>query len=148
MDSVPLATSSHNHRAFHFARRLTIASFATMILFFCGLRTYMAYIEQRSIDLLDKAARIQIGESEDSILSLVSQYSGVKWTPPPPGPLDDCVDKADCEYQNAHRPDYNYEIALSPFKILPSTPTQARPTGIHYLLTFLMIRVPSVVRHK
>lgn len=145
MDSVPLASSSlvHNHRMFHFARRLTIASLAMLLLLYCGLRIYTSYIAQQSITLLDKAARVQIGESEDSVLSLVSQYSGIKWTPPPPGPVDDCVDEADCEYENAHRPDYNYEIALSPFKILPSTPTQARPTGIHYLLTFLMIRIPS-----
>jgi len=114
-----------------------------MLLLYCGLRVYTVNLGHKSITLLDEAARIQIGASENSILPLVARYSGVKWTPPPPAPTDDCVDKAACEYENAHRPDYQYEIALSPFKVLPSTLTQARPERIHRLLTFLMIRTPS-----
>lgn len=130
-------------RAFQLALRLAITAFVVMLLIFGGLRVYMFDFEHRSITLLDEAANIQIGASEDSILPLVTRYSGAKWTPPPPGPVNDCVDKADCVYQNTHRPDYQYEIALSPFSILPSTLTQEHPGRIHSLLTRLMIRTPS-----
>jgi len=130
-------------RLFQLALRLATAAFVFVLLIYFSLRVYTVNLGHRSITLLDEAARIQIGASEDSIVPLVTQYNGVKWTPPPPGPVDDCVDKTDCEYQNAHRPDYQYEIALSPFGVLPSTLTQVQPGRIHRLLTFLMIRVPS-----
>ena len=116
-------------RVFQLALRLAITAFVVMLLIYCGLRVYTIKLGHRSITLSYEAARIQIGGSEDSVLSMVTRYGGVRWTPPPPGPVEDCVDKADCEYQNAHRPDYQYEIALSPFRVLPSTPTQARPGG-------------------
>lgn len=125
------------------ALRLTVATFILVLLIYCALRVYAVNLGHRSVALLDEAARIQVGASEASVLPLVTQYGGVKWTPPPPGPVDDCPDKAECEYQNAHRPDYQYGIALSPFNVLPSTPNQAQPRGIHYLLRFLMIRIPS-----
>jgi hypothetical protein len=94
--------------------------------------------------LLDEAARIPIGASEDSILPLVARYGGTKSTPPPPTPTDDCFDKAACEYQNAHRPDYSYGFALSPFDVMYSPKDQ---TGhVHRLLSILMIRTPSALR--
>jgi hypothetical protein len=131
-------------RVFHLALRLAIAAFVLILLVYCGLRIYMTEIAHRSVALLDEAARIQIGASEDSILPLVARYGGIKWTTPPPiAPIEDCVDKANCAYQNAHRPDYQYGFALSPFKVMPSTPTQARTGRVHHLLTFLMIRTPS-----
>jgi hypothetical protein len=130
-------------RVFQLALRYAIAAFAVMFLIYCGLRVYMVNLGSRSITLLNESARIQIGASEDSILPLVTQYGGVKWTPRPPAPLDDCFDKTACEYANAQRPDYQYEIALSPFGVLPATLTQAQPGRIHRILTFLMIRIPS-----
>jgi hypothetical protein len=125
------------------ALRLALAGLIIIALLYCGLRVYTVNLGRRSITLLDEAARIPIGASEDSILPLVARYGGTKSTPLPPTPTDDCVDKAACEYQNAHRPDYSYGFALSPFDVM-SSPNQ---TGrVHHLLSILMIRTPSVLR--
>jgi hypothetical protein len=114
-----------------------------MLLVYCGLRVYTVNLGHKSITLLDEAVRVPIGASEGSILPLVARYGGTKWTLPPPTPTDDCVDKAACEYQNAHRPDYNYGFALSPFDVMSSPNDQAR---VHRLLSILMIRTPSALR--
>ena len=108
-------------RVLQVALRLAIAAFVVALFIYCGLRVYMINLGHRSITLLSEAAQIQIGASEYSILPMVTRYSGAKWTPAPPGPVNDCVDKAACEYQNEHRPDYQYGIALSPFNVLPSS---------------------------
>lgn len=73
-------------RVFHLAVRLAIAAFVFILLVYCGLRIYITDIAHRSVALLDEAARIQIGASEDSILPLVARYGGIKWTPPPAAP--------------------------------------------------------------
>ena len=130
-------------RVFQLALRLAVTAFSFLLFIYCGLRVYTIYLGHRSIALRDDAAQIQIGASEDSILPLVARYGGVKWRPPPPGPVDDCVGKAACAAQNEHLPEYRYGIALSPFNVLPTTPTEAQPGRIHRLLTDLMIRTPS-----
>lgn len=130
-------------RVSQIALRFAIAASGVALLIYCGLRVYTIDLGHRSTILLGEAAQIQIGTSEDSILPIVTRYKGLKWTPPRPGPVDDCVDKAACEYENEHRPDYQYGIALSPFNVLPSTLTEAQPGRIHRLLTYLMIRTPS-----
>lgn len=130
----------HN-RVFQFGLRLGIAAFLIVLLIYGGLRVYMLNLGHTSTSLLEEAARIHIGASEDSILPLVVRYRGVKWTPPPPGPVDDCVDKAACEYQDAHLPDYQYRIALSPFKVISSPKSQVG--HVRHFLSVLMVRVPS-----
>jgi hypothetical protein len=125
------------------ALRLALAGLIFITLLYCGLRVYTVILGHRSITLLDEAARIPIGASEDSILPLVAKFGGTKWTPPPLTSVDDCFDKAACEYQNGHRPDYSYGFALSPFDVM-SSPNQ---TGrVHHLLSILMIRTPSALR--
>src|SRR5580698_2189531 len=125
------------------ALRLALAGLIIIALLYCGLRIYTVNLGHKSIALLDEAARIPIGASEDSILPLVARYGGTKWAPLPPTPSDDCIDKAACEYQNAHRPDYSYGFALSPFGVLSSRKQTGR---VHHLLAILMIRTPSVLR--
>ncbi len=121
--------------------RLTLAVFVFIALVYCGLRVYTSYHADRAISLLAEATRIQVGATEDSILPLVARYGGVKWTPPPPIPTDDCPIKAECEYQNAHIPDYAYDIHLSPFQAF-SRPDQQ--TGrLHHALEVLMYQTPS-----
>jgi hypothetical protein len=115
-----------------------------MLLIYCGLRLYMVNLSHRSISLLDESARIPIGADEGSVLPLVARYAGVKWTLPPPGPVEDCVDKAECEYQNAHRPDYQYSIALSPFSVMSFPKTQTG--GVRHFLSVLMVGTPSAWR--
>jgi hypothetical protein len=109
--------------------------------------------------LLDEATHIQIGASEDSILPLVARYSGFKQAPPPPEPINDCVDtigggcilqsspqsRADREYRNAHRPDYSYGVELSPFNVFSAMYQQ--PRGIHLALTYIMFRTPIFLRN-
>jgi hypothetical protein len=85
-----------------------MAALALFALLYCGLRTYTGYLTHRAISLLDEATRIQVGATEDSILPLVSHYRGVRWTPPPPTPIDDCPKPAECEYRNVHIPNYAY----------------------------------------
>lgn len=126
------------------ALRLSLAGLIIVALLYCGLRVYTVNLGRRSITLLDEAARIPIGASEDSILPLVARYGGTKSTPLPPTPTDDCFDKAACEYQNVHRPDYSYGLALSPFDVMSSPKDQ---TGrVHRLLSLLMGRTPSELR--
>jgi hypothetical protein len=49
--------------------------------------------------------------------------------------------RADCEYHNAHLPDYAYDVGLSPFNVF-SAPD--RQTGrLHRALVALMIQTPS-----
>lgn len=127
-----------------FALRFTLVAFAVILLIYCGLRVYTVNLGHRSITLLDEAARIPIGASEDSVLPLVARYGGVKWASPPPAPVDDCVDKAVCEYQNADRPDYQYGIALSPFNVISSPKNDVG--RLHHFLSVLMIRTPSAWR--
>jgi hypothetical protein len=111
-----------------------------MLIIYCGLRLYTVNLGHRSIALLNEAARIPIGASEDSILPLTVRYGGIKWTLPP-HTCDDSTDKVGCEYQNAHRPDYNYGFALSPFDVMSS---RKDLTGrVQRLLSVLMIRTPS-----
>lgn len=137
------ASSSHllYGRLCRLVLRFTFAAFALTLLIYCGLRVYTLNLGHRSVALLDEAARIPIGADEDSVLPLVTRYGGVKWAPPPPGPVDDCVDKGACEYQNAHRPDYQYSIALSPFSVVSSPKTQVG--RVRHFLSVLMIRAPS-----
>ena len=140
------ASSSHLHhgRLCRLALRFAIAALALILPIYCCLRVYTVNLGRRSITLLDEAARIPIGASEDSILPLVARYGGTKSTPLPPTPTDDCVDKVACEYQNAHLPDYSYGFALSPFDVMSSTKDQ---TGrVHRLLSILMGRTPSELR--
>ena len=141
-----LASSSHLRygRLRRLEVRLTFAAFALILIIYCGLRVYTVNLGHRGIALLGEAARISVGASEDSILPLVARYGGTKSMPLPPTPADDCVDKAVCEYQNAHRPDYCYGFAISPFDVMSSLKDQ---TGrVHHLLSILMIRTPSALR--
>jgi hypothetical protein len=118
-----------------------MAALVLIALLYCGLRIYTGYLTHRATSLLDEATRIQVGATEDSILPLVSRYHGVKWTPPPPTPIDDCSDKAECEYRNARIPDYAYYLDLSPFDVMSAL---NRQTGrLHRALAALMFQTSN-----
>ena len=97
-------SSALYHRLLRLAVRLAMFVVVFIALLCCGLRVYTAYLAHRAVALLDEAARIQVGATEDSILPLVSRYGGQKQIPPPPEDIENCPNKADCEYQNAHIP--------------------------------------------
>ena len=112
-----------------------------VLVLYCSLRVYAGYIARRAMNLLDETAHIQIGATEESILPLVSHFGAVKWNPESPESIDDCVDKAGCEYHNAHLSDYAYEVDIAPFNVLSR---RDRGAGrFHRALTALMIGTPS-----
>ena len=121
--------------------RLTMALLVLMALLYCGLRAYTVYITSRAVSLLDDATHIQIGATEESILPFVSRYGGRRWTSPVPEDTGDCPNKADCEYYNAHIPDYAYGVGISPFNVMSAPERQTG--GLHRALAALMIQTPS-----
>lgn len=121
--------------------RLAAAGFILALLIYCSLRIYAHYIANRAVKVLHEAAQIQIGATEDSILPFVTRFGAVKWNPESPESVEDCVDKASCEYHNAHLSDYAYEVDLSPFNIMSG---RAQESGrFHRALAALMIGTPS-----
>ena len=141
-----------------FALRFAVGALALIIVLFCGFRAYTVYLTHRAVLLLDEATRIRIGANEDSILPLVARYGFVKRAPSPPQPSDDCPvttdgicfepspqSREELEYWNAHRPDYTYEVDLSPFDALSAL--HQRPRGIHLALAYLMFRTPIFLRN-
>lgn len=129
------------HRLLRLAFGLVGAVLFLVAFLYCGLRSYTVYVAHRAVSVLDEAARIQVGATEASILPLVARYGGVKWKPYSPIRIDDCADKAGCEYQNAHLPDYAYDFDYAPFNVL-SQPD--RRTGqLRRAITTLMIQTPS-----
>jgi hypothetical protein len=87
-----------------------VAALILVALLYGGLRAYTGYVGRRATSLLDEAARIQVGATEGSILRFVTRYGEQKWTLPSPENTDDCPNKAACEYQSAHIPEYVYEV--------------------------------------
>ena len=117
---------------------------ALIALLCCSLRVYTIYLAHRAVALLDEAARIQVGATEGSILPLVSRYGGQKQIPPPPEDIENCPNKADCEYRNAHTPDYRYEIDLSALNVYSGPDRQ--PGRLRRAQAFLMMRTPGFLR--
>jgi len=76
---------------------------------------YAHYQAHRAKAMLAEAARVQIGDSEGSVLQLVRRYGGFSWTPDPLGPREDWIDEDEYEYQKNLLSDYKYEIAVSSF---------------------------------
>ena len=126
------------------APRLILVGLGLIVLLYCGARAYTDYITHRAMALLDEAARIQVGATEDSVLPLVARYGGIKGTPWLAEDLNDCPDKAECEYHNAHIPDYSYEVQLSPFNVWSAL--QQQTGNIHHALAILMFRTSSFLR--
>jgi hypothetical protein len=140
MPSAKFRTVLH-HRVCHLAISSAIFAFVLAFLLCCGLRIYTGHMTHRALTLLDEASRIPVGSTEDSVLPLVAHYGGIKRMPEPATPIDDCLDKADCAYQNAHIPDYTYEIALSPFHVFSALNHPLE--GLYRILALLMFRTPN-----
>src|SRR5580658_8472413 len=114
----PAAPSSAlYHRLLRLALRFTMFVFIFIALMSCGLRVYTTYLVHRAVALLDEAASIPVGATEDSILPLVSRYGGRKHIPSPAEGIEDCANKADCEHNNAHIYDYSYDFDFSTLNV-------------------------------
>ncbi len=79
------------------------------------MRTYVEYEARRATSMLVEAARVQIGDSERSVLPLVRRYSGFRWTPEPVLPREQWIDKDEYDYQRNLLSDYKCELGVSPF---------------------------------
>lgn len=135
------ATPALSHRLAHLVLGVTIGAFVLIILVCCGLHAYTHYVAHQAITLLDETARIPIGANEDSVLPLVARYGGIRLVPPSPTPTDNCVDKEECEYQNARIPDYIYEMEVSPFHVF--SPPDDQAGRVHHVLSVLMFQTRS-----
>lgn len=153
----PLILRALYHRLLRFAFRLTMVVVVLFALLCCGLRVYTVYLAHRAVALLDEAASIQVGATEDSILPLVSRYGGQKQIPSPPQPTDTCPvtldgvclqstpeSHADREYRNAHNPDYSYGVELSTLNVFSGPDWQAE--RLRRALAISMIRTPRLCR--
>lgn len=101
--------------------RVGLAVLAGLVLLSCGLRMYSVQLAHREVALLAEAAGIRIGASEASVLPMVRRYGGKKWMPDPPLTIADCPVKGECEDENARRPDYAYNLDLSPLHAFPES---------------------------
>jgi hypothetical protein len=143
MSPAALSSALYN-RLLRLALRFTMFVFILIALLGCGLRVYTTYLVHRAVVLLDEATRIRLGATEDSILPLVSRYGGRKHTPSPAEGIEDCANKADCEYNNAHIYDYSYDFDFSTLNVYSGPDHQ--PGRLRRAQAFLMMRTPGFLR--
>jgi len=127
-----------------FALRFAVAAFVLIIVLFCGFRAYTVYLTHRAVLLLDEATRIQNG----FVKQAQSSAEPSDHCPGPPNGI--CFElspqsREELEYWNAHRPDYTYEVDLSPFDAFSAL--HQRPRGVHLALAYLMFRTPIFLRN-
>jgi hypothetical protein len=76
---------------------------------------YVEYESHRAESMLAEASRVQVGDTETSVLPLVSRYGGFKWAPEQLSPREDWIDKDEYDYQKNRLSDYKYELGISSF---------------------------------
>jgi hypothetical protein len=99
------------------ALRFIVLALLTVAAFWGSLRAYAEYKAHRAKSLLAEASRVQIGDTEESILALTRRYGGFKWTPEALPPREQWIDKDeyDYDYEVNLQSDYRYELGISPF---------------------------------
>jgi hypothetical protein len=95
--------------------RLVIAILVLAAAVIGSLRAYVGYEAHRAGSMLAEASRLQIGESEGSVLAMVQRYGGFKWTPEPLPPKEQWIDRDEYDYETDRLSDHKYELAVSPF---------------------------------
>lgn len=132
--------------------RRVIIELAMVATAFCAVAwTYSAYKASLAKSLLVEASRVQIGDSEASVLALVQRYGGMKWHPSGStrttlGPRENWLDKS--EYERALRtyPDYDYSILVNPWGFPTITPESDSRPRLKAALRSAMENVPARVR--
>jgi len=110
------------------ALRFVAVALVVVVAFWASLRAFTEYKAHRAKSLLAEASRIQIGDTESSVLALIGRYGGFKWTPEPEPlpPRDQWIDKDEYDYQYEYRndlqSDYKYELGISPFGTTVAAP--------------------------
>ena len=140
---LPAKLKALRHRVSRLALSMAIAAIVLVLILCCGLRIYAAHMANRAFTLLDEASRIAVGSTEDSVLPLVARYGGVKRIDEPSIQIDNCSNGADCDYQNAHKPDFSYEFEMSPYHIFE---LKDQLKGLHRIVALLMVRTSSLWR--
>jgi hypothetical protein len=103
-------------RTRHLFLRLTVALLALGTISYGALWAYVEYEAHRAKSLLAELSRVQIDDSETSVLALTGRFGGgFKWTPEPLSPRQQWVDKEEYDYEVARQCDYKYEVGVSPF---------------------------------
>jgi len=105
-------------RARSLVLRLLIVALLIGAAVWVSLRAYGEYEAHRAMSMLAEASRVQIGDTEISVLMLVKRYGGYKWTPGPLSPRENWVDKDEYDYQRNLVADYRYNLEVSPFGLL------------------------------
>ena len=97
------------------ALRFIAVALLVVVAFWASLYAFTGYKAHRAKSLLAEASRIQIGDTESSVLALIGRYGGFKWTPEPLPPREQWLDKDEYDYQTDLQSDYKYELGISPF---------------------------------
>ena len=103
---------------------LRVAIFALLLALLTSilLIAYTHYEVHRATTLLSEVSRLQVGDREESVLAIVNEYGGIKWTPDPLPPKEQWVEPEEYEYQKQLVSDYNYEITVTPFETMSRLP--------------------------
>ncbi len=110
-----MATVKLMSRTRHLFFRLIVAVLALGAISYGALWAYVEYEAHRAESMLAELSRVQIGDTEGSILALTGRYGGFKWTPQPLSPREQWVDKQEYDYEVTRQCDYKYELGVSPF---------------------------------
>jgi hypothetical protein len=98
-----------------FGLRLALLALLIIVAVWGSLWSYVEYKAHRASLMLAEASRVHVGDAEASVLPLVQQYGGFKWTPESLSPRERWIDKDEYDYQQNRVSDYRYEIEVSPF---------------------------------
>jgi hypothetical protein len=102
-------------RTRHLLLRLIVAVTALCAACCVSLWAYVEYEAQHAESMLADLSRVQIGDTEASVLPLAGRYAGFKWTPEPLSAKEQWIDKEEYDYQVTRQCDYKYELGVSPF---------------------------------
>jgi hypothetical protein len=102
-------------RRLHLPLRLIVTLLVLAAAGYGSMRAYVEYEAYRAKSMLAEASRVQVGDSESSVLPLVKRYGGFKWAARQLSPIEDWIDKDEYDYQKNRLSDYEYELGISSF---------------------------------
>lgn len=102
-------------RTRHLFLRLIGAVLALGAVSYGSLWAYVEYQAHRAESMITDLSRVQVGDTEASVLALTERYGGFKWTPEPMSPREQWIDKEEYDYEVKRECDYRYEVGVSPF---------------------------------
>jgi hypothetical protein len=102
-------------RTSHLLLRLIVAVLALCAVCCGSLWAYVEYEAHHAESMLADLSRVQIGDTEASVLTLIDRYDGFRWTPEPLSAREKWIDKEEYDYQVTRQCDYKYELEVSPF---------------------------------